>query len=254
MKSWIIVTGAGSGIGAAIVKELSKLNLFHFLAIGRRSTNLEKTKSESSNNEKIFTLSADIGNHTDLEKIKSFIPNTDLVKYLIQNAAVGVPDRLVDMKRQDFEYALAVNVTAPLFLTQMFLPQMKKCKGRILHLGTGVAFHPQIGTATYGISKMAFHRLFTQLQVELKDTEVNVASLLPGVVDTEGLWEHYELAKQQQLPHVSYFDQVKKENKISSAEFSAKFIKYVLVDSADADFSKEWNIHDSSHWSFWKDN
>lgn len=252
MKHWVIVTGAGSGIGASVVKELSKLNLFHFLAIGRRIACLEKTKNECVNSEKVFTLSADIGESNDLEKIKSFIPDIDGVKYLIQNAAVGLPDRLLDIKRRDFQYALSVNVTAPLLLTQMFLSQMKKCQGRILHLGTGVAFNPQIGTTTYGVSKMAFHRLFTQLQVELKETGVSVASLLPGVVDTEGLWEHYELAKKQELPHVSYFDHVKKENKICTAELSAKFIKYVLVDSSDDEFSKEWNIHDQTHWTFWK--
>lgn len=149
---------------------------------------------------------------------------------------------------------MAVNVTAPLFLTQMFLPKLKKCSGRIIHLGTGVAFHPQIGTTTYGVTKMAFHRLYTQLQVELEGTSVQIASVLPGVVDTEGLWEHYDLAKSQQLPHTSYFDDVKREGKIFSSELSAKFLKYVMVNSVDEEFSTEWNIHDESHWKMWKEN
>ena len=51
---------------------------------------------------------------------------------------------------------------------------------------TGVAFRPQLGTATYGITKMAFQRLYEQTQHELTP-EVGVANVLPGVVDTEGL-------------------------------------------------------------------
>ena len=58
-----------------------------------------------------------------------------------------------------------------------------------------MAFNPQVGTSTYGVSKMAFHRLYQQLKVELEDSGVSVGSVSPGVVDTEGLWEHVEQAR-----------------------------------------------------------
>ncbi|XP_066923219.1 uncharacterized oxidoreductase SERP2049-like [Clytia hemisphaerica] len=252
MKTWAIITGAGTGIGAALVKELSKLNSFSILALGRRIAPLEKTKSECENKDQVTVISADISKNDDLQKIKSIISPEDNVKFLVQNAAVGLPDKLMDIKREDFEYALAVNVTAPLLLSQMFLPQLSKCKGRIIHIGTGVAFNPQVGTSTYGITKMAFHRLYTQLQVELKGTGAQIAMVLPGVVDTEGLWDHYDLAKKQELPHTAYFDQVKREGKILSSEASAKFLKYVMCDTSEEDFPKEWNANNESLWSLWK--
>ena len=55
----------------------------------------------------------------DIERISAAIPSEDQLCYLIQNAAVGQPGRLLDLRREDFEQALAVNVTAPLFLTQV---------------------------------------------------------------------------------------------------------------------------------------
>ena len=82
--------------------------------------------------------------------------------------------------------------------------------------------------------------------------QVQIANVLPGVVDTDGLWEHIALAKEQKLPHVSYFDKVQAEGKILSVEFAAKFLKFVLVDTASEEFSKIWNIHDSDHWQRWK--
>lgn len=249
MRNWAVITGAGTGIGAALAKELTRHDL-HVLAIGRRLEPLQETQRYSP--EHIYPLSVDIATNEGQTKILDFIPESDVVKYLVQNAAVGVPSRLQDIKQQDFEYAFAVNVTAPLMLAKGFFPRLNKCQGRIIHLGTGVARTPQLGTITYGITKMAFQRLYEQLTVELEGTQVQIAEVLPGVVDTEGLWEHVKLATEQNLPHVSYFDKVQREGKISSAEFAAKFLKFVLADTTSEEFPREWNIHDSKHWPRWK--
>lgn len=249
MKNWAVITGAGTGIGAALAKELSCGDL-HILAVGRRLQRLQETQQYSP--DKIHPLAVDIATTEGQRKILDFIPESDAVKYLVQNAAVGVPSRLQDIQRDEFDYAFAVNVTAPLMLAKGFFPRLNSNLGRIIHLGTGVASTPQLGTITYGITKMAFQRLYQQLVVELEGSQVKIAEVLPGVVDTEGLWEHIKLAKEHQLPHVSYFAKVEKEGKIFSAEVAAKFLKFVLVDTADEEFPKVWNMHDSEHWQRWK--
>lgn len=251
MRNWAVITGAGTGIGAALAKELSRHDL-HVLAVGRRFQPLQETQQFAPDN--IHPLAVDIATTEGQSKILDFIPDSDIVKYLVQNAAVGVPSRLQDIQRNDFEYAFAVNVTAPLMLAKGFFPRLNNNRGRVIHLGTGVASKPQLGTITYGITKMAFQRLYEQLVVEFKGSHVQIAEVLPGVVDTEGLWEHIKLAKEHQLPHVSYFDDVQKEGRMLSAELAAKFLKFVLVDSKDEEFSKVWNIHDSEHWQRWKIN
>ena len=118
----------------------------------------------------------------------------------------------------------------------------------------GVAFRAQLGTATYGITKMAFQRLHDQLVHELAPMGIGVAMVMPGVVDTEGLWEHYELAKAQQLPHVEYFDTVKLNGQIISSEECAQFFSYVLCETTQEDYSKEWRVNDESLWHVWKEN
>ena len=251
MKNWAVITGAGTGIGAALAKELSRHDL-HVLAIGRRLQLLQETQQFAPGN--IHPLAVDIATADGQRKILDFIPESDAVKYLVQNAAVGVPSRLRDIQRDDFEYAFAVNVTAPLMLAKGFFPRLNSNRGRIIHLGTGVATKPQLGTITYGITKMAFQRLYEQLVVEFEESQVQIAEVLPGVVDTEGLWEHIKLANEHQLPHVSYFAEVQKEGRILSAELAAKFLKFVLVDTINDEFSKVWNIHDSEHWQRWKIN
>jgi len=248
-SGWAVITGAGTGIGAALAKELAGRGV-KVLAVGRRLERLEATRSAQP--DLITSLCADVGTTKGQQDILAGVPSTESIKYLVHNAAVGEPGRLGEIDVDAFSYAMAVNVVGPLALTQGFLSRLKNDKGRILHLGTGVAFRPQLGTATYGITKMAFQRLYEQTNHELAP-EVGVANVLPGVVDTEGLWEHYDLAKKASLPHVAYFDSVKKENKIISAEECAKFIAYVLMDSSEQDYSKQWSIADETLWHLWRD-
>lgn len=247
-NGWAIITGAGTGIGAALAKELAAKGI-KVLAVGRRLERVEATCAAFPDLMK--ALSADVGTSKGQSDIFAGIPSTESLKYLVHNAAVGEPGRLGEIDVDAFSYAMAVNVVGPLALTQGFLSRLKEVKGRIAHLGTGVAFRPQLGTATYGITKMAFQRLYEQTSLELTP-EVGVANILPGVVDTEGLWEHYDLAKKAALPHVAYFDAVKEEKKIISAEECAKFIAFVLTETSDQEYSKQWSIADETLWHLWR--
>ena len=59
ISCWAVITGAGSGIGSALTKELAKEGL-KVLAIGRRLNMLEQTKWNSQNPENIVPLAVDI--------------------------------------------------------------------------------------------------------------------------------------------------------------------------------------------------
>ena len=135
MSKWAIVTGAGTGIGKAVTKALAEHGV-HVLAVGRRQELLDAVASEAPSG-LVKPMQGDIAQSEVIERIADSIPACDHICFLIQNAAVGVPARLLDLKREDFEYAMAVNVTAPLFLTQRLMPRLCASKGRILHLGTG---------------------------------------------------------------------------------------------------------------------
>eukprot|EP00434_Breviolum_minutum_P024356 symbB.v1.2.021509.t1/scaffold1858.1/size98333/2 len=124
------------------------------------------------------------------------------------------------------EEALKVNVIAPMALMQAFLPHLRRGKGRVLHLGTSVAHNPQKGTATYGITKAAFHRLYQQLNAE--DLGVPVASLSPGLVDTEGVRDHVAKARRVDLPHVKFFDTAFDKGLTTEMAELMTFVEHVL--------------------------
>ena len=165
MRKWAVVTGAGSGIGAALSKKLVEKN-YSVIGVGRRLKALERTEQDikqlvSSTRRGLFKkLAVDISDKNGRLEILRSIPSGDVLSFLVHNAAVGDPSKVNCIDVDHFRYAMEVNVTAPLALTQLLFPQLESEAneegGRVLHLGTGVAHQIQIGTGTYGITKSAF--------------------------------------------------------------------------------------------------
>jgi len=203
---------------------------------------LETTKADSIVPENVTTVEADIAEPGDRERLVASLPGEDVpVRLLVQNAAIGDPAELKDVDLNHLEYALKVNVVAPMALVQLMRRNLQTGKGRVLHLGTSVAHVPQKGTLTYGVTKMAFHRLYEQLNLE----GIVCGSLSPGLVDTEGVRDHVTKARACHLPHVEYFDQAFGNDWTTPPEKLVEFIGE-LLEMDDATFaSKEWRF---SEW------
>ena len=114
----VAVASAHTSLTVAV--HLSEMNSNGF-AIGRRKQNLQiKEKSEN-----IHICVANICLAADRDQIVPFIPNNEQnsIKYLIHNETIGntAIAILKDIKLPHWEYSLAVNATAPLFLTQQLI-------------------------------------------------------------------------------------------------------------------------------------
>ena len=205
---WVIVTGGGTGIGRALVHHFSKTH--HVLTCGRRLSALERTRADSPNPDRVHIVQADVADPQHRSHFASMLPPSAETRLLVQNAAVGDPNRLEDVDCTHLEYTFRVNVVAPLALVQAFLPSLRAAGGRVLHIGTSVAHRAQEGTLTYGVSKMAFHRLYEQINAE--GLGVVCGSLSPGMVDTPGVLDHVQKARAHSLPHVTYFEQAYENN------------------------------------------
>ena len=199
---WAVVTGAGSGIGAALTISLLRAGI-GVVAVGRRADKLNELRACVLSEEaqavaqdmlsRLRTVAADVASAAGQQAVAAALPADEPLNFLVNNAGVGVPDKIENVSRQHFEDALAVNVTGPLFLTQLLLPRLRLCggEGRVLNIGSGIADRVQTGTGTYGVTKKALHRLTLQMAAELADDDrgpearVWVGYARPGVVDTE---------------------------------------------------------------------
>eukprot|EP00933_Yihiella_yeosuensis_P061500 TRINITY_DN64322_c0_g1_i1.p1 TRINITY_DN64322_c0_g1~~TRINITY_DN64322_c0_g1_i1.p1 ORF type:complete len:257 (-),score=49.18 TRINITY_DN64322_c0_g1_i1:60-830(-) len=241
MKSWVVITGGGSGIGRGLVHHFCRD--YPVLTCGRRLEALEETRRLAGHPEAIVAVACDIGTEEGRSKLLAALPGDAPVKLLVQNAAIGDPSPLASLDIAHFEEALRVNVVAPLALTQALVQQMVKGSGRVLHLGTSVAHNPQPGTATYGVTKAAFHRLYQQLNAE--GIGVPVGSLSPGLVDTEGVRDHVQKARNLDLPHVKFFDQAFEKGWTTDMQQLIQLVDELVAMDAERFTSQEWRF---SEW------
>mmetsp|Transcript_34455 Transcript_34455/g.77697 ORF Transcript_34455/g.77697 Transcript_34455/m.77697 type:complete len:174 (-) Transcript_34455:1476-1997(-) len=163
---------------------------------------------------------------------------------LVNNAAVGQPDRLQDVCLHDWEQALAVNVTAPLFLSQQLLPLLEKAEGggRILNIGSGIADRVQLGTGTYGITKKALHRLSLQMAEDLRGRNVHVAYARLGTVDTPGLRCHIAAARGKDLAHADWLQATIDQGRAASAREVGRRLADLLLEETNETFGQEVTV------------
>lgn len=244
LRRWALITGAGSGIGAELACALAARDVGVVL-VGRRRDRLERTRERIGQAAPTLLLDADIGRAEDrallLAKVSEGIGSGRL-GCLVHNAGIGDPGP--DFAGTDggqLERAFAVNVTAPLELTQGWLDALRADgDARVLFVGAGIADRAQPGTGVYGISKKALARLFEQIVVDL-DREARpgtpaVALFQPGMVDTEGLRAHVAHARACGLPHAEYLEQALADGSARRAEDVGAAMARALLDVPRAAF------------------
>lgn len=245
-----IVTGGGSGIGRSLAHELARRDR-HVLIVGRHRDSLEET--QKCYPDKIDICVSDIALPAERENITAFFSPQDRIEFLVHNAGVLEPvGPLSEIELDAWRYHQAVNVEAPLFLTQALLPRLSG--GRILHVSSGAAHRPISGWGAYCTSKAALHMLYRCLRNELKESDIHVGSARPGVVDTP-MQEHIRSTSRDRFPEVERYRALKEKNQLYPPEEVGRFLAWLLIETPAEVFSNdEWDIRETDKFptSTWK--
>lgn len=181
----IIVTGASSGIGKELTKELIKKGA-KVVALDIDGANLEKLVGEV-NSSSLSTYVVDVSNKEALVNFKmTCLAKEGEIDGLINNAGIIQP--FVNVEKLDEEVinrVMNVNFYGPLNLTRLFLPELlKRPVAHIVNVSSMGGFFPFPGQTVYGASKAAL-KIFTEgLYAELLNTNVHVTVVFPGAVNT----------------------------------------------------------------------
>lgn len=236
MSEYAIVTGAGTGLGRAVALKLADAG-FAVIGVGRRVEPLEALEEEAQG--QVTPLSADVGLPEGRQAIADALGGADRVRFLIHNAGVLEPvGPLSEIALKDWRYCQAINVEAPLFLTQLLLPRLQG--GRVLHVSSGAAHRSIPGWGAYCTSKAALHMLYMVLRDELADRDIAVGSLRPGVVDTP-MQALIREQPESRFPAVERFRELKAQGALHAPEAVAAFALRLLTEVEPARFSaEEW--------------
>lgn len=183
-----VVTGASSGIGADIAREL--VSRGHGVTlVARREDKLLALAAELGSAVRVEVLACDVADPDARATLFDEIADRGLtVEVLVNNAGIGTLGPVAKAAVAAEIAQVRVNVEAVIDLTTRAVQQMvPRGRGAILNVGSTAGFHPFPGQAGYAATK-AFVRAYTEgLRAELAGSGVTVATLNPGPVRTEFL-------------------------------------------------------------------
>lgn len=184
----IIITGTSRGIGFELTQLFAKNNC-NVLALSRNSEPLNKLALKN-----VSTLSVDLSNDADLQKVTAFIAeNWKTVDILINNAGKLINKPFEELSTKDFMEVYQVNVFAVAELTKQLLPNFKE-GSHIVNISSigGVQGSMKFpGLAAYSSSKGALLTLTEMLAEEYKEQGISFNALALGAVQTEMLNEAF---------------------------------------------------------------
>ena len=180
-----VVTGASSGIGLALARELSRAG-HPVLAVARRAERLHALAAARPDGcGPVHPLPLDLADPEAPARIRVAAGELGGAALLANVAGSGLYGPLARQDPRRLSQLVRVNCEALLLVTHALLPSIVQRRGAILNVASSAAFQPTPFMAAYGASK-AFVLSFSEaLREELAGTGVRVTALCPGPVATE---------------------------------------------------------------------
>ena len=184
----ILITGGGSGIGAALAHEFHEAGNQVIIA-GRRQAALDAVIANHSG---MAAVTLDMEDAASIpafaQKLTADFPELNAV---VLNAGIMVVEQRIDLDIA--EATIATNLLGPIRLAHALLPHLQaQAASAILTVSSGLAFVPLAATPTYSATKAAIHSWSMSLRAQLHDSSVEVIEIVPPAVQTDLMPGHAE--------------------------------------------------------------
>lgn len=185
-KGTALITGASSGIGAALARRFAEMQ-FDLVVTARREAQLTELAEALQAEVEVHVVVADLSTDDGVDELIAAVEALEVdVDVLVNNAGVAYSGPFHRLQADEVTSLLAVNIAALTRLTHHFAPRMvERGAGRILNVASMAAFQPVPSMSLYAASK-AFVLSFSEgISEELRGTGVTVTALCPGFTKTD---------------------------------------------------------------------
>jgi uncharacterized oxidoreductase len=180
----ILITGGTSGIGLALVNQLSKNNCI--LVLARSHKKMETLFGSISN---IHCYCCDLSSQTAVtQALQCIIKNHPNISIVINNAGIQYTPLFTadDFTLESINEELQVNLHAPLIISAMLIKHWRQHnqQSAIVNISSALAIFPKTSAAVYCATKAALHNFSRALSYQLENTCTHVQEAILPLVDT----------------------------------------------------------------------
>lgn len=188
-KKVIFLTGASSGLGLVLAKQLL-LSSDYFLVLSSRAASAFRFGDQSilEDESRVWLRELDIVDHRQIAKVITEIEEKlGGVDVLINNAGISERSTVEDSSDSTRQLQLDVNYLAPFELITHVLPSMRaKRSGQIINISSASGFMAMPTMSSYSASKFALEAASEALWYEMKPWGIKVTLVVPGFINSEG--------------------------------------------------------------------
>lgn len=181
-KGYVLITGAGSGLGKSLSIEFAKRN-FSVVLVGRTKSKLDAASSECGNNS--LAIVADVSKYEDVERC--FLEANQwrgFPSIVISCAGEGVFGPLGSFTNDHIQRVFAGGLIGTILVSQKAFTEMKESGGTIMNVMSTAATVGKPNESIYCASKWGAKGFTESLRLETKGTKIKVIAVYPGGIQT----------------------------------------------------------------------
>ena len=219
-----LITGASSGIGLALARELAQQSV-KLVLLARRAEKLAAIAAQiDPSGQRVIAIPGDVTKDGDIEKAVNIARSKfGKIDIAIANAGFGVKGNLEDLTIDDYRNQWETNVFGVLSTVYATLDELKQTQGRLVIIGSVNGYVVFPGVSPYIMSKFALRALCESLSIELAPYGISVTHVCPGFVATES-----RLAKLQN-PETQKKEQIPLWMLMSTTETARQIVKAIAI-------------------------
>jgi NAD(P)-dependent dehydrogenase (short-subunit alcohol dehydrogenase family) len=181
-----LVTGASRGIGAATARKLHALGAKVVVAARGRDALNALVADLSPEGDRAMAVTTDLSVASDLDGLVTAVQDRwGRLDILVNNAGVlPTASRTEKISREDWDALIAINLTAPWYLSCRARELMRD-GGAIVNVSSTAAHYPSVGLSAYNVTKAGMSMMSRACALEWARDGIRVVTVVPGKVNTE---------------------------------------------------------------------
>ncbi|MET9971278.1 SDR family oxidoreductase [Streptomyces sp. NPDC006356] len=184
-----LITGGGSGIGAAVARQLLDAG-YRVTVMGRGEARLRGFAAELGDSDGLLTVVGNAAEYADVQAaVDATLKAFGRLDTVVANAGFATHDSVAEGDPAGWTEMVLTNVLGPALLIRASVDALKETRGRIVLVGSVAGFVPGPGNI-YGATKWAVTGLAENTRRQVTDWGIGVTHIAPGRVETP-FWDSY---------------------------------------------------------------